>query len=63
MLTLKGSDQIGTSRTIRSFRSCGRVTGLSTAIADQGRIRFEQSKLMWREARRLWIKMQVKKAH
>jgi len=61
MLTLKGLDQIGTSRTIRSFRSCWHITGLSLAIVDLGRIGFEQSKRRWREARRIWIKKQERK--
>ena len=50
MPRLKGAAHIHTSRTIRGFRSCRHLTGISLTHFESGRIGFEKDKIAVKEA-------------
>ncbi len=58
MVILKGAAHIRTLRQIKSFRSGGTSTGVSSAPLDRGRILFEYERLICRERRLRWFSQQ-----
>lgn len=60
MISLKNSDHIPDSRTIKGFRSCPPATGISLILLDRGRISFEKERLTWRKAHQKWMLQQCK---
>jgi len=55
MTYLKNSNQIRTSRNIKSFRSCLHSTAVPLARLDKGRICLGEEKRLWSNQRQLWL--------
>jgi hypothetical protein len=51
---MKTSKQIRTSGCIKSYRACRHATGVTLQDVERGRRQFEEGKLAYREAQRLW---------
>lgn len=60
MTYLKNSNQIRTSRNIKSFRSCLHSTAVPLARLDKGRICLGEEKRLWSDQRQLWLRSGLK---